>query len=233
MPSSQPTKRPADNSVSREQEENKKARLDQPTQEVPCTPTRCVIGQRAPDFACPALLSDDTLGTVQLSSFAGQYVALVFYPADFTFVCPTEITELADRLAEFRALDCELLLCSTDSEYVHYNWRQQPRREGGIEGTQVTMLADRAQRVARAFGVLDQDSGLAFRATVLIDRTQQVRVKLVNDMPVGRSADEVLRLVAALKHTDEHGEVCPENWKPGDKTIVPEVSKSKEYFTST
>ncbi|KAJ2305993.1 cTPxI [Coemansia sp. RSA 2704] len=190
----------------------------------------CVIGRRAPMFTLPAVHSDGQLGQISLADFQGRYLALLFYPADFTFVCPTELTGFSDQVEQFGALDCDLVVCSTDSEFAHYNWRQQERMQGGVQDLRIAMLADRTRAVSRAYGVLCEESGQAFRALFIVDREQRVRVKMVNDMPVGRSVGEALRLVQALKFTDEHGEVCPANWQPGAPTIKPDVGQSKAFF---
>ncbi|KAJ2846278.1 Peroxiredoxin-1 [Coemansia brasiliensis] len=191
----------------------------------------CIVGRAAPSFSnVPAVLPDGQLGRVSLSDFNGRYLLLLFYPADFTFVCPTELTAFSDRVSEFAAVDCSLAVCSTDSEFAHYNWRQQARISGGIGALQLPMLADRTRNVSRAYGVLCEQSGQAFRGLFIIDRQQRLRIAAVNDMPVGRSVDEALRLVQALRFSDTHGEVCPADWQPGSETIIPDIRKSKSYF---
>ncbi|KAJ2840785.1 Peroxiredoxin-1 [Coemansia sp. 'formosensis'] len=194
------------------------------------TSDRCVVGRPAPMFSVPAVLADGTISTLALSQFAGKYLVLLFYPADFTFVCPTEITSFSDHAAEFAAMDCAVAVCSTDSEFVHYNWRQQTRKDGGIGEVAVPMLADRTRGMSRSYGVLCEEEGMAFRGLFIIDTKQVVRVAQINDMPVGRSVDETLRLVSALKFADEHGQVCPANWRKGDTAIDPDIERSKAYF---
>ncbi|KAJ2457633.1 cTPxI [Coemansia sp. RSA 2424] len=190
----------------------------------------CVVGCPAPAFSVPAILADGSMSTLSLDQFKGQYFVLVFYPADFTFVCPTEITSFSDQVSEFAALDCSVAVCSTDSEFVHYNWRQQARKDGGIGQVAVPMLADRTRAMSRSYGVLSEESGQAFRGLFIVDRKQVVRVAQINDMAVGRSVDEALRLVSALKYTDEHGQVCPANWRAGDTAIDPDIQQSKAFF---
>ncbi|KAJ2898217.1 Peroxiredoxin-2 [Coemansia aciculifera] len=190
----------------------------------------CIVGRPAPTFSVPAVMEDGSISTVSLDQFKDRYLVLVFYPADFTFVCPTEITSFSDQASRFASLNCSVVVCSTDSEFVHYNWRQQARKDGGIGQIVVPMLADRTRTMSHSYGVLCEESGQAFRGLFVIDGKQVVRIAQVNDMPIGRSVDETLRLVSALKHTDEHGQVCPANWRAGDAAIEPEIQKSKAFF---
>ncbi|KAJ2796224.1 Peroxiredoxin-2 [Coemansia helicoidea] len=190
----------------------------------------CIIGRPAPGFQAAAVLGDGTLGSVSLEDYCGRYLLLLFYPADYTFVCPTELAGFGDRASELAALGCDLLACSTDSQFVHHNWRLQPRHEGGVRGIAVPMLADTTRAISRSYGVLCEEAGVAFRGLFLIDRAQVLRVAIVNDLPVGRSVDEALRLVQALRHTDEHGEVCPAGWRPGAPAIVPSIAELKRFF---
>lgn len=142
-----------------------------------------------------------------------------------TFVCPTEIIAFSDRADEFRAIECELVACSTDSHFTHLAWTNTPRKQGGLGTLNIPLLADKSHRIARDYGVLDEDTGIPFRGLFIIDGQQKLRQITINDLPVGRSVDEVLRLVQAFQFTDVHGEVCPVNWKPGQKTI-----KNLDYF---
>ncbi|KAI8325756.1 thioredoxin-like protein [Martensiomyces pterosporus] len=190
----------------------------------------CRVGRPAPAFAVPAVLADGSIDTVSLSDYKDRYLAILFYPADFTFVCPTEITSFSDHAGEFARSDCDLVVCSTDSEFVHYNWRLQGRKDGGVGEIAVPMLADRTRQMSRDYGVLSEETGQAFRGLFIIDPSQKLRVAIVNDMPVGRSVQEALRLVQALKYSDEHGEVCPANWHKGDAAIKPTIGQSKAFF---
>lgn len=147
-----------------------------------------------------------------------------------TFVCPTEIIAYSDRAAEFRAIGCELIGCSTDSHFTHLAWINQPRKQGGLGHLDIPLLADKSMKVARDYGVLDEESGVPFRGLFIIDGKQNLRQITVNDLPIGRNVDETLRLVQALQFTDVHGEVCPANWKPGSKTMVADPTESKKYF---
>ena len=145
-------------------------------------------------------------------------------------MCPTEIIAFADRVAEFQAINCEVVACSTDSEYSHLAWINTPRNKGGLGELKIPVLADKTLKISRAYGVLKEDKGIAFRGLFIINGEGVVRQVTINDLPVGRSVDETLRLVQAFQFTDMHGEVCPAGWKPGSKTITPTVSGSKGFL---
>lgn len=147
-----------------------------------------------------------------------------------TFVCPTEIISFSERLDDFHKLNCDLIGVSTDSHFTHLAWINTPRKQGGLGNIQLPLLADKSLKISRDYGVLDEESGIPFRGLFIIDGKQNLRQITVNDLPVGRSVDETLRLVQAFQYTDEFGEVCPANWKPGDKTMIADTNKSKEYF---
>lgn len=149
-----------------------------------------------------------------------------------TFVCPTEIIAFSDRAEEFRRINTEVIGVSTDSHFTHLAWINTPRKQGGLGELNIPLLADKSMKVSRAYGVLDEESGIPFRGLYIIDGQQKLRQITVNDLPVGRSVDETLRLVQAFQYTDVHGEVCPAGWKPGSKTIKPNVEQSKDYFNS-
>ncbi|XP_043479624.1 peroxiredoxin 1 [Leptopilina heterotoma] len=169
---------------------------------------------------------------ISLSDYKGKYVILFFYPLDFTFVCPTEIIAFSDRAQEFRDIGCELVAASTDSHFCHLAWVNTPRKQGGLGEMNIPLLADKSSKVSRDYGVLDEESGIPFRGLFIIDDKQNLRQITINDLPVGRSVDETLRLVQAFQFTDKNGEVCPANWKPGKKSMKPDVKGSKEYFES-
>jgi len=157
-------------------------------------------------------------------------VILFFYPLDFTFVCPTEIIAFSDRVAEFEALNCAVVACSTDSQFSHLAWCEKPRKQGGLGEMKIPLLADKSMAISRAYGVLKEDEGLSFRGLFIIDPLGKLRQITVNDLPVGRSVDETLRLLQAFQFTDEHGEVCPAGWKPGKATMKPDPKGSQDYF---
>ncbi|MBN3305773.1 peroxiredoxin-2 [Amia ocellicauda] len=188
------------------------------------------IGKPAPHFQGTAVV-DGQFKEIKLSDYRGKYVVFFFYPLDFTFVCPTEIVAFSDRSEEFRKVNCEVIAASTDSHFSHLAWTNTARKEGGLGPMKIPLLADLTQSISRDYGVLKEDEGIAYRGLFVIDDKGILRQITVNDLPVGRSVDETLRLVQAFQFTDKHGEVCPAGWKPGSDTIVPDVQKSKEYFS--
>ncbi|CAF1225234.1 unnamed protein product [Didymodactylos carnosus] len=190
------------------------------------------IGKPAPDFKANSVV-DGEFKDIQLKDYKGKYLVLFFYPLDFTFVCPTEIISFSDRIDEFRGLNCEVVACSTDSHFSHLAWINTARKQGGLGKMNIPLMSDKNMEISTKYGVLKDDDGIAFRGLFIIDGKGILRQITINDLPVGRSVDETLRLVQAFQFTDKHGEVCPANWKPGKKTINPDVSKSKEYFEHT
>jgi alkyl hydroperoxide reductase subunit AhpC len=190
-----------------------------------------LVTQQAPDFKAQAVMPDGQFKQISLSDYQGKYVLLFFWPLDFTFVCPTEIIAFSDRASEFAALDVQILGVSVDSHFTHLAWTQTPRSKGGIGPTAYPLVADLNKQISRDYDVL-LDGGIALRGLFLIDREGIVRHQVVNDLPLGRSVDEALRMVAALQHFTKHGEVCPANWKEGNRTIKPDVEKSKEFFSA-
>ena len=187
----------------------------------------------APEFICTAVI-DGKFVNVKLSDYAGKYVVLFFYPMDFTFVCPTEILEFNDKLQKFRNIDTVVLGVSTDTEHSHLAWTKVDKKNGGLGEIELPLLADKTQQISKDYGVLikdGEDAGIALRGLFIISDKGIVRHMSVNDLPVGRNVEEVLRLVKAYKHTDENGVVCPMNWNPGNDTIVPNPDDSKEFFS--
>ncbi|CAO1364840.1 unnamed protein product [Diamesa serratosioi] len=189
------------------------------------------IQKPAPKFQGTAVING-SFKDIKLEDYAGKYLVIFFYPLDFTFVCPTEIIAFSDRVEEFRKIGCEVVAVSTDSHFTHLAWVNTPRKEGGLGNINLPLLADKSMVMSRAYGVLQEESGVSFRGLFIIDGKQNLRQVTVNDLPVGRSVDETLRLVQAFQFTDEHGEVCPANWKPGQKTMVADTDRSKDYFKS-
>lgn len=184
----------------------------------------------APEFSVQAVVNGE-FKTVKLSQYRGKYVVLFFYPLDFTFVCPTEIIAFSDRAEEFRSINCEVLAASTDSVFSHLAWVNTPRKQGGLGNMKIPLLADKNLELSRLYGCLKEDEGIAFRALFIVDDKGNLRQITMNDLPVGRSVDETLRLVQAFQFTDKHGEVCPAGWKPGADTIKPNVKDSKAFFS--
>lgn len=180
-----------------------------------------LVGKPAPDFTVPAVLaSGELVEEFSLSAaLKGQYGLLFFYPLDFTFVCPSELIALDHRMPEFRARQVAVVAISIDSHFTHHAWRNTPVAAGGIGPVQYVMAADIKHEVAQAYDV-ENHEGVALRGAFLIDRDGIVRAQIVNDLPLGRSIDELLRLVDALQFTEEHGEVCPANWKQGDAGMI-------------
>jgi|UniRef100_A0A914E7N4 alkyl hydroperoxide reductase subunit AhpC len=191
--------------------------------------SKAFIGKPAPEFTTDAVVNGD-FKTVSLSDYKGKYVVLFFYPLDFTFVCPTEIIAFSDRAEEFAKLGVTVLAASTDSKFSHLAWINTPRKHGGLGEMKIPVLADTNHKLSREYGVLKEDEGIAYRGLFIIDPKGILRQITINDLPVGRSVDETLRLVQAFQFVDKHGEVCPANWKPGSDTIKPGVKESQEYF---
>ena len=191
-----------------------------------------LVTREAPDFKAQAVV-DKQFRELKLSDYRGKYVLLFFYPLDFTFVCPTEIIAFSDRIADFKKRNCEVIGVSIDSHFTHLAWVNTPRNDGGLGDIAYPLVADISKQISQAYDVLVQsgpDAGVALRGLFLIDKEGIVRHQVVNDLPLGRSVDEALRMVDALQFFEEHGEVCPANWKPGGATIKPDVAGSKEYF---
>ncbi|XP_077550217.1 peroxiredoxin 2-like isoform X2 [Haemaphysalis longicornis] len=187
------------------------------------------LAKPAPDFRGTAVV-DGQFKEIKLSDYKNKYLVLFFYPLDFTFVCPTEIIAFSDRVEEFRKINCEVVACSTDSHFSHLAWINTPRKEGGLGSMNIPLLADKDMRISKDYGVLKEDEGIPFRGLFIIDDKGRLRQITMNDLPVGRSVDETLRLVQAFQYTDKHGEVCPANWKPGSDTMKPDPKGSKAYF---
>jgi alkyl hydroperoxide reductase subunit AhpC len=191
-----------------------------------------LVTKPAPDFKAQAVLKDGSFAEVTLSQFKGnKYVLLFFYPLDFTFVCPTEIIAFSDRVKEFNDLGVEVIGVSVDSHFSHLAWRNTPRNQGGIGQIDYTLVADLNKQISRDYDVLMGDA-VALRGLFLIDKNGVVRHQVVNDLPLGRSVDEALRMVQALQFFEKNGEVCPANWQEGKSTIKPTVDGSKSFFNS-
>ena len=190
-----------------------------------------IVGQKAPEFAQEGVLGG-RFSTYRLSDYRGTWLVLFFYPLDFTFVCPTEILAFSDRLDDFRKLGAEVLGVSVDSKYSHLAWTEKPREQGGIKGLAYPLLEDLKKELAAAYGVLAGDGAVSLRGLFLIDPEGVVQHATVNNLGVGRSVDETLRVLQAFQHVREHGEVCPADWKPGTKTMKADWEKSKEYFAA-
>jgi alkyl hydroperoxide reductase subunit AhpC len=188
-----------------------------------------LVTKEAPDFTADAVVHEE-FKSIKLSDYRGKYVVLFFYPLDFTFVCPTEIIAFSDKIDEFRKRGAEVLGCSVDSKFCHLAWIRTPRTEGGLGGLKYPLLSDLTKHISADYGVL-LDNGVALRGTFLIDRKGILRHALVNDLPLGRNIDETIRMIDALHFFEQHGEVCPANWKPGALSI--DTKNAGKYLRAT
>jgi len=174
------------------------------------------VGQPAPSFDMASTKDPETLKErVKLEDYRGKWLVLFFYPLDFTFVCPTEVTGFSDRLEEFHALNADVLGVSTDSVYSHKAWLETPREKNGVAGTKYPLASDITKAVSRSYGVLIENEGIALRGLFIIDPEGILQYQVVHSLNIGRNVDEVLRVLQAL----QSGGRCPVNWKPGQKTI--------------
>jgi peroxiredoxin (alkyl hydroperoxide reductase subunit C) len=188
-----------------------------------------LVTKEAPDFAAQAVLPDNSFGEVKLSSYRGRYVVLFFYPLDFTFVCPSEIIAFDAALARFQKKNTQVLGCSVDSHFTHLAWKNTPRKQGGIGPIQYPLVSDLTKQISRDYGVL-LDGGVALRGLFLIDKAGVVRHALVNDLPIGRSVEEAIRVLDALQFHEEHGDVCPANWHQGEEAMKPTAEGVASYL---
>jgi peroxiredoxin 2/4 len=189
-----------------------------------------MIGKKAPEFKAKAVVKDKILDDFSLSDFNGKYVVFFFYPLDFTFVCPTELHAFQERLKDFEKRNAQIIGCSVDSWYSHLAWLNIPKSKGGIQGVNYPIVSDLNKTISRSFHVLKEDEGVAYRGLFLFDRDEIIRHQLVNDLPLGRSVDEALRLLDALIFHEQNGEVCPANWKIGAKAMKPSEQGLAEFF---
>lgn len=191
--------------------------------------TCTLVTKQAPDFTADAVMADNSFGQITLSSYQGKYVYLLFYPLDFTFVCPSEILAFNKKLDEFKSRNCELLSISTDSKFTHLAWKNTKVEDGGIGQVQFPMVADLNKEITKAYGI-EHPASVALRGLFLIDPKGVVRHCVINDLSLGRSVDEALRMLDALQFTDTHGEVCPANWKQGDEAMKPTAEGVASYL---
>ncbi len=191
-----------------------------------------LVGLQAPEFSATAVV-DQEFQTVTLSQYRGKYVVLFFYPLDFTFVCPTEITAFSDRYGDFSSRNTEVLGVSVDSQFSHLAWIQTDRKQGGIGDIAYPLVADLKKEIASAYNVLDEDAGVALRGLFIIDPDGVIQHATINNLAVGRNVDETLRVLQAFQHVKANpDEVCPANWTPGEKTMNPDPVGSKEFFAA-
>ena len=190
-----------------------------------------LVTREAPDFTATAVMPDNTFKELKLSGYRGKYVILFFYPLDFTFVCPSEIIAFDKKLDEFKARNCEVLGASVDSEYSHFAWKNTPRSQGGIGQVKFPIVADITKSISREYGVL-HDGSVALRGLFLIDKNGIIRHAVINDLPLGRSVDEAIRMLDALQYTEEHGEVCPADWRKGEEAMQPTAEGVAKYLVN-
>ena len=189
-----------------------------------------LVNRPAPDFIAPAVLANGSIvEAFDSATLRGKYVVVFFWPLDFTFVCPSEIIAHNNRMDKFRALGVEVVGVSIDSQYTHYAWRNTPVETGGIGPVEFTMVADVKHEIVRAYGI-EHDDGVALRASFLIDRDGIVQHQVVNNLPLGREVDEMIRLIEALQFTEEHGEVCPAGWRKGAKGMKADAQGVAAYL---
>lgn len=188
-----------------------------------------VVSKTAPEFKGNAVLNGD-IKQIALSDFKGKWKVLFFYPLDFTFVCPTEITAFSDKISMFKDLNCEVIACSVDSAFSHLAWTKQPRNQGGLGEIKFPILEDLSKEIAKTYGAIMPAGDIAFRATYIIDDKDVVQHMSINNLSVGRSVEEVARLVEAYQFTAKHGEVCPAGWTKGSDTMKADPKGSQDYF---
>ena len=207
-----------------------------------------LVGKQAPDFTAAAVMADGSINEeFTLSDYDGQYVVLFFYPLDFTFVCPSELIAFDHRIKEFEARGVQVIGCSVDSQFTHAAWRNTPVNAGGIGPVEYPLVADLTKTIAADYDVLIDNDGIqdedgdmvhllggsiALRGSFLIDRDGTVQHQVVNNLPLGRNIDEMLRMIDALKFTEEHGEVCPAGWNKGEKGMVADAAGVASYLAT-
>ena len=192
-----------------------------------------LVGRKAPDFTVSAVT-----GTGEIvdkwnlhEHIKGKYALIFFYPLDFTFVCPSELISLDHRIEEFKSRNVEVISVSIDSHFTHNAWRNTPVKDGGIGPVRYTMAADMTHSICQAYGVEHPVAGVAFRGAFIIDTNGVVRSQIVNDLPIGRNMDEILRIIDAVQFFEEHGEVCPAGWKKGDAGMKASPKGVAEYLS--
>ncbi|MCP4602982.1 MAG: peroxiredoxin [Proteobacteria bacterium] len=188
-----------------------------------------LVTKEAPNFKAQAVFENNEIKELDLASYRGKYVVLFFYPLDFTFVCPSEIIAFDRDLEKFKEKNAEVIGVSVDSQYSHFAWKNTPVDKGGIGQIRFPLVADLSKNISRDYGVLLNEA-VALRGLFLIDREGTVRHALINDLPLGRNVDEALRILEALQFTEEHGEVCPANWREGEDAMKPTANGVAEYL---
>lgn len=189
-----------------------------------------LVCQQAPEFTAAAVMADGNINeALSLSDYRGKYVVLFFYPLDFTFVCPSEIIAHNKRVAEFEARGVQVIGVSIDSQFTHHAWRNTPVENGGIGAVDFPLVADVNHSIVQSYGI-EHPAGVALRGSFLIDKEGVIQHAVVNNLPLGRNVDEMLRVVDALQFTEEHGEVCPAGWQKGDEGMTPTADGVAAYL---
>ena len=191
-----------------------------------------LVTKKAPDFTAAAVLADGSIvdNFNLYENFGEKGTVLFFYPLDFTFVCPTEIIAFSHRIDEFHKRGINVIGVSVDSQYTHFAWRETPEEKGGIGKIKYPLVADLTKQISKDYDVLLEDAGVALRGSFLIDKDGTIRHAVINDLPLGRNIDEMLRMVDAMLYTNEHGEVCPAGWHPGEEGMKPAPDGVAEYL---
>lgn len=200
-------------------------------------PPNILPRQRAPYWSGIAV-ENEKFVKISSEEYKGKYLVVLFYPFDFTYVCPTELIAFSEAIDKFKEIKTNIVGVSTDSHFTHLAWIRTPRNQGGVGKINFPLVADISKKISRNFGVLVEDEtdelfGAALRGLFIIDDKGIIRSYTINDAPVGRSVDETIRLIRAFQHSEKYGDVCPANWKEGDKTIIPDPDEKKEYFQET
>lgn len=190
-----------------------------------------LVGKQAPKFQAKAVIGNKIINHFSLDQYQEKNIIFFFYPLDFTFVCPTELHAFEAKLKEFQQRNTEVVACSIDSVYSHHAWLATPKSKGGIKGVTYPIVSDINKTISRDYGVLFEEEGIAYRGLFLIDKDGIIRHQTVNDLPLGRSVDEALRLVDALQNFEKHGEVCPANWQVGKTAMKPTREGLEKFFT--
>ena len=191
-----------------------------------------LVGKHAPDFNVKAACNHIIINDFTLHQFRGKNVILFFYPLDFTFVCPTELHAFQEKLESFEIRNTQLIGCSVDSVFTHLAWLNTPKSKGGIKGVEYPLIADLNKSIARDYGVLNEQEGIAYRGLFLIDGEGIVRHQVVNDLPLGRSVEDAIRILDAWNYFQTHGEVCPANWKTGSLSMKPTQEGLEAFFNA-
>jgi len=202
------------------------------TEEKPKLTFTSLVTRPAPDFTAETVYGNGDIKPLTLSSFKGKkYVCLFFYPLDFTFVCPSEIIAFDKALDKFAEKNCEVIGVSVDSHFCHFAWRNTPVKQGGIGPIKYPLVSDLSKKISKDYGVLTQDDTVSLRGLFILDKEQTVQHALVNNLPLGRSVDEALRILDALQHFETKGEVCPANWAKGKEAMKPDSKGVAEYLS--